>query len=137
MKSFYLFIFIGFQLSGFSQSLKKRDRITANFEKSKDIKIELFNMESVPKQADSIQISSNYLKRKNIQCRILAFRISGIDKNAKVIFSVKSFTNKVPQEFRTKLKACLNCTAVQVDSISINWFTGTYTLREKQRWSLQ
>tara|TARA_R110002050_G_C8519976_1_gene477503 strand:- start:82 stop:399 length:318 start_codon:yes stop_codon:yes gene_type:complete len=89
MKVSFLIIFAFVHFSGFSQSLDEREKITAEFEKRSDVKIELFNIN----QLDSIRLKSDFLKKKNINYKILGFRISGIDENGKSLLSFKSSKN--------------------------------------------
>ncbi|WP_106793279.1 hypothetical protein [Aquimarina sp. Aq78] len=137
MKVHFLILFVFIQFSSFSQSLEEREKITSEFEKSDDIKIELFNIKLATNKLDSIQLNSNFLKRKNIKFKILAFKISGIDKNDKTLFSMKSWNNKIPKEFRMKLNDCVECKSIKVNRITINWFTGTYTLNSSQIWNIK
>ncbi len=134
MKFSILIVFAFVHFSGFSQSLEEREKITAEFEKHSDVKIELFNIN----QLDSIRLKSNFLKRKNITYKILGFRISGIDKNGKSLFSFKSSKNNIiPTEFNKKITNCSECKKIKVDLITINWFTGTYTLKNSELWEIK
>jgi hypothetical protein len=76
MKVLILILFIFIQFYSFSQSLEEREKITTEFEKSSDTKIKLFKI-------DSIQLKSDFLKNKNMDYKILGFRISGVDENGK------------------------------------------------------
>ncbi|MDY8135449.1 hypothetical protein [Aquimarina sp. 2201CG5-10] len=137
MKIHFLILFVFIQFSSFSQNFEEREKITSEFEKSDDIKIELFNIKLATNKLDSIQLNSNFLKRKNIKFKILAFKISGIDKNDKTLFSMKFWNNKIPEEFRMKLNDCAECKSIKVNEITINWFTGTYTLNSSQIWNIK
>jgi hypothetical protein len=86
MKVTILIVFAFIHFSGFSQSLEEREKITAEFEKRSDVKIELFNIKSISKHLDSIKLKSDFLKKKNIDFKIIGFRISGVDKNGKTIY---------------------------------------------------
>lgn len=134
-----IFIFFAFiQYYGFSQSLEEREKIIAEFEKRSDTEIELFNINSNTKRLDSIQLKSEFLKSKNIDYKILGFRISGIDKNGKSIFYFKSSKgNIIPTEFNEKISNCSECQSVKVDLITINLFTGTYTIKNGQIWDIK
>ena len=67
MKKFVIVTLFAFtQLNGISQSLGERAKIIMEFEKCSDTEIELFNIETFPKQLDSIQLKSDFLKRKKI-----------------------------------------------------------------------
>ena len=134
MKVSILIVFAFIHFSGFSQSLEEREKITAEFEKRSDVEIEFFNIN----QLDSLQLKSDFLKRKTIIYKILGFRISGIDKNGKSLFSFKSTKNNIiPIEFNEKIANCLECKNVKVDLITINWFTGTYTLKSSEVWNIK
>ncbi len=137
MKTYILIVFIFISFYGFSQSLEERDKITSEFKKTSDIAIELVNINSIPLQLDSILLKSNFLNDNNIEYRILAFKISGVDKDGKVVFFLKSWSNKIPQNFVEKLNECNECKSIKVDAITINWFTGTYTLNSNQLWNIK
>ncbi len=138
MKVLTLIFFAFIQLSCFCQSLEEREKITAEFERRSDTEIELFNMNSSSKLLDSIQIKSNFLKRNNIDYKILGFRISAIDENGKKIFSFKSSkSNLIPNEFNEKIADCEECKSVKIDLITINWFTGTYTIKNSKMWNIK
>lgn len=131
MKVSILILFVFIQFYSFSQSLEEREKITMGFEKSSDTKIKLFKI-------DSIQLKSDFLKNKNIDYKILGFRISGVDENGKSLFYLKSSTgNTIPKEFKNKLKKCLECHSIKVDLVTINWFTGTYTLKSSKMWNIK
>ncbi|MFI1770254.1 hypothetical protein, partial [Thalassobellus citreus] len=138
MKVLIYMFFAFIQFSGFSQNLEEREKITAEFEKRTDTQIELFNINSSSKLLDSIQLKSEFLKKKNIDYKILGFRISVIDKNGEKLFSFKSSKNNlISTEFSEKIANCEECKNVKVDLITINWFTGTYTLKNSKMWNIK
>ena len=138
MKILISIFFISIQFYGFFQSLQEREEITREFENRSDTEIRLFNINTSSKSLDSIQLKSNFLKRKNIDYEVLGFRISGIDKNNKVLFSFKSSKgNLVSSEFNRKMSNCEECRSVKIDLITINWFNGTYTLINSKIWNIK
>ncbi|WP_053990053.1 hypothetical protein [Mangrovimonas sp. TPBH4] len=138
MKILIIILFFFYTFFSFSQSLEEREKITAEFEKLSDTKIELYNINSFPQKLDSIQLKSDFLKSKNIDYKILGFRISGVNENGEMVLFFKSSKgNIIPTDFKDKISSCSECKSVKVDRITINWFTGTYTLKTSQTWSIK
>ncbi|MEP3230418.1 MAG: hypothetical protein ABJO12_09815 [Flavobacteriaceae bacterium] len=108
MKVSTLLFFVLVQLYSFSQSLEERERISAEFERRSDIEIELYPINSSAGQLDSIQMKSDYLRRNNINPKILGFRISGIDKNGEVVFFKWLKNNIITAKFNEKTQIALN-----------------------------
>ena len=105
----------------FSQSIEEVDRATAEFEKS-EVNIELFSLDSI--RINSVFLDSSYTKRK-----ILGFKISALDYQENTLIEIRSESNIIPAEFKKKVNGCLECQTVTVKHVTINWFNGTYTLK--------
>ncbi|WP_299125982.1 hypothetical protein [uncultured Tenacibaculum sp.] len=137
MKKTLILLFVFLSFCSFSQSFEEREKINEGFKKSSDAKIILFKNSLIPKQLDSIQLKSDFLNSRRINYKIIGFRILAIDKNEEVVFSFSSRKNNIiSKEFNKKINECLGCEKVKVDLVTINWFTGTYTIRTNQSWNI-
>lgn len=137
MKKILILFFVLISFCSFSQSLEEREKITAEFKKLSDTKIKLFKNSLIPKQLDSIQLKSDFLNSRRINYKIIGFRILAIDKNEEVVFSFNSIKNNIiPKEFNKKINECLGCEKVKVDLVTINWYTGTYTIKTNESWNI-
>ena len=137
MKKTLILLFVFLSFCSFSQSFEEREKINEEFKKSSDAKIILFKNSLIPKQLDSIQLKSDFLNSRRINYKIIGFRILAIDKNEEVVFSFSSRKNNIiSKEFNKKINECLGCEKVKVDLVTINWFTGTYTIGTNQSWNI-
>jgi hypothetical protein len=121
MKFQIAFVLIGFVKIALSQSIEEVNQTTNEFENSEVI----INFYST----DSIGLSSPYLDDRNIEYTILGFKINALDINGATLFHERSSNNRIPKQFSNQLRSCKACHSIQIRYITINWYNGTYTLR--------
>jgi|GEM_PF-4214272 len=122
---FVLFI----QFLSLGQSLDKRELITKEFESKSDVILELTYLNAVESLKNELTVQSNFLDSLKIQYKILNYRISAIKENDEVAFTERSDKSDIPVDFMASLNDCKFCEKIKVDLVTINWFTGTYTLK--------
>lgn len=129
-----IFIFIGFL--SFGQTLKERERIMKGFESKADVVLELVHVDPNTRLYDHLKIQSNFLDSLNIEYRIIGHNISALNESNEVVFSGRSENSKIPQDFLDFVRDCETCKKIKIGLVTINWFTGTYTIKMNESFEI-